>query len=63
MAADEKPIDDYRVYVDPATKRVSLVFISGSAQVTANVNAADAQKIMDALSRAVEQLKGSEAKH
>lgn len=57
------PSDDYRVYVDTEANRVVVVFCAGDVQMTVNVNGAGAQKLIDALSRAVQQLEGSEAKH
>lgn len=63
MQADQKPIDDYRVYVDRETKRVYLAFMAGDEQMTVSVNAADTQRIIDALTRAVQQLRALEVKH
>lgn len=56
-------IDDYRVYVDPATNRVVLVFRTGDVHTTAYVNAADAQKLIDAIARGVQQLRELKSKH
>lgn len=56
-------IEDYRVYADPVKKRVTIVFHSGEGQVSVNVHAADAQKLIAALTRAVQQLDSLESRH
>lgn len=54
---DESHIDDYRVYIDTERNRIAIVFRTGDVQMTVNATADDTRRLIDALTRAVQQLK------
>lgn len=63
MWLGDNKISDYRVYVDKESRLVAVVFIAGDVQMRVTVNATDAQKLVDALTRAVSEIKTPEARH